>query len=310
MFPDFVVPGVLAVILLILICSNAKVVKQSHACIIERLGKYSRTWQSGLHVKFPFIDKIVKNVSLKEQVADFPPQNCICKDNATCSIDSVVYFQIMDPRLFTYGIEQPIIAIENLTATTLRNIIGELELDECLTSRDIINTKMRSILDEATDPWGIKVTRVEIKNILPPEAIREAMEKQLKAERDKRAAILKAEGDKQSAILEAEGEKEAAVLRAEAQRIQIVKEAEGNAESIRLEQDARAAGYLALRKAEAEGVSQLKTAGLSSDEIVKLRSLDAFSSAADGKATKIIIPSEIQGIAGLAAGVMESAKNG
>ena len=211
----------------------------------------------------------------------------------------------MDPRLFTYGIEQPIIAIENLTATTLRNIIGELELDECLTSRDIINTKMRSILDEATDPWGIKVTRVEIKNILPPEAIREAMEKQLKAERDKRAAILKAEGDKQSAILEAEGEKEAAVLRAEAQRIQIVKEAEGNAESIRLEQDARAAGYLALRKAEAEGVSQLKTAGLSSDEIVKLRSLDAFSSAADGKATKIIIPSEIQGLAGLATSFKE-----
>ena len=300
----------LIIIFVIIIVTRIRIVQQAKAYVIERLGAYKTTWGVGIHFLFPFIERVSKVVSLKEQVADFPPQPVITKDNVTMQIDTVVYFQVTDPKLYTYGIEQPMIAIENLSATTLRNIIGELELDECLTSRDIINTKMRSILDEATDPWGIKVTRVEIKNILPPEAIREAMEKQLKAERDKRAAILKAEGDKQSAILEAEGEKEAAVLRAEAQRIQIVKEAEGNAESIRLEQDARAAGYLALRKAEADGVAQLKTAGLSSDEIVKLRSLDAFSSAADGKATKIIIPSEIQGIAGLAAGVMESAKNG
>ena len=292
--------GVLSIILvflvLLIVASNVRVVKQAKAVVIERLGAYSKTWGTGLHVKFPIIDKIAKTVSLKEQVADFPPQPVITKDNVTMQIDTVVYFQIMDPKLFTYGIEQPMIAIENLSATTLRNIIGELELDECLTSRDIINTKMRSILDEATDPWGIKVNRVELKNILPPEAIRLAMEKQMKAERERREAILRAEGEKQAAILEAEGEKESAILRADAKKQQQILEAQGEAEAIR-----------AIHQATAEGIKLINESN-PSDAVVKLKSLEAFAAAANGNATKIIIPSEIQGIAGLAAGLTEAAK--
>lgn len=299
---------VLALIVVLIIVTNIRVVQQSRAVVIERLGTYATTWYAGLHVKVPFIDHMSRAITLKEQVADFPPQQCITKDNVTMSIDSVVYFQITDPKLFTYGIERPMVAIENLTATTLRNIIGELELDECLTSRDIINGKIRTVLDEATDPWGIKVNRVELKNILPPQDIQNAMEKQMKAERERRESILRAEGDKRAAILEAEGEKEAAVLRAEAQKVQLVKEAEGHAESIRLHKEAEAAGLVALKEAEAEGIRRLKESGLTSDEIVKLRSLEAFSAAANGTATKIIIPSEIQGLAGLAEGVVQSVK--
>ena len=244
----------------------------------------------------PFIERVAKVVSLKEQVADFPPQPVITKDNVTMQIDTVVYFQVTDPKLFTYGIEQPMIAIENLSATTLRNIIGELELDECLTSRDVINTKMRAILDEATDPWGIKVNRVELKNILPPEAIRNAMEKQMKAERERREAILRAEGEKQSAILEAEGEKEAAILRADAKKQQQILEAQGEAEAL-----------LTVQRATAEGIKLINEAA-PSDAVLKLKSLEAFASAANGSANKIIIPSEIQGIAGLAEGVISSVK--
>ena len=292
---NIILLAVLVIVFLILV-SNIRVVKQAKAVVIERLGAYHKTWGTGLHIKFPIIDRIAKTVSLKEQVADFPPQPVITKDNVTMQIDTVIYFQIMDPKLFTYGIEQPMIAIENLSATTLRNIIGELELDECLTSRDIINTKMRAILDEATDPWGIKVNRVELKNILPPEAIRLAMEKQMKAERERREAILRAEGEKQAAILEAEGEKESAILRADAKKQQQILEAQGEAEAI-----------LTIQKATAEGIKLVNEAN-PSDAVVKLKSLDAFTAAANGNATKIIIPSEIQGIAGLAAGLTEAAK--
>ena len=292
---NIVLVVILAVIFLLLV-TNIRVVQQAKAVVIERLGAYSKTWGTGLHIKLPFIDRIAKTVSLKEQVADFPPQPVITKDNVTMQIDTVVYFQIMDPKLFTYGIEQPMIAIENLSATTLRNIIGELELDECLTSRDIINTKMRSILDEATDPWGIKVNRVELKNILPPEAIRVAMEKQMKAERERREAILRAEGEKQAAILEAEGEKESAILRADAKKQQQILEAQGEAEAI-----------LTIQKATAEGI-KLINESQPSDAVVKLKSLEAFSAAANGSATKIIIPSEIQGLAGLAGGLTEALK--
>lgn len=296
----FLVLAVAAVI------TNVKVVQQATAHVIERLGAYSTTWGVGIHVKIPFIERVAKVVSLKEQVADFPPQPVITKDNVTMQIDTVVYFQITDPKLYTYGIENPIVAIENLSATTLRNIIGELELDQTLTSRDVINTKMRSILDEATDPWGIKINRVELKNIMPPKEIQNAMEKQMKAERERREAILRAEGEKKSAILTAEGEKESAILRAEAQKIQMVREAEGHAESIRLHKEAEAQGEITLKKAEAEGVRMLKEAGLSEAQIIQLKSLEAFEAAADGRATKIIIPSEIQGIAGLANGVTEA----
>ena len=292
---SIVVLVIIAVIILLL-ATNIRVVQQAKAVVIERLGAYHKTWGTGLHLKFPLIDRIAKTVSLKEQVADFPPQPVITKDNVTMQIDTVVYFQIMDPKLFTYGIEQPMIAIENLSATTLRNIIGELELDECLTSRDIINTKMRSILDEATDPWGIKVNRVELKNILPPEAIRLAMEKQMKAERERREAILKAEGEKQAAILEAEGEKESAILRADAKKQQQILEAQGEAEAI-----------LTIQKATAEGI-KLINESQPSDAVVRLKSLEAFSAAANGNATKIIIPSDIQGIAGLASGLVEAVK--
>ncbi len=273
-----------------------RIVQQARAYVIERLGAYKTTWNVGLHFKMPFIERVAKVVSLKEQVADFPPQPVITKDNVTMQIDTVVYFQITDPKMFTYGIEQPMVAIENLAATTLRNIIGDLELDQCLTSRDIINTKMRSILDEATDPWGIKVNRVELKNILPPKEIQNAMEKQMKAERERREAILRAEGEKRAAILEAEGEKESAILRADAKKQQQILEAEGQAEAI-----------LKVQTATAEGI-RLINESCPTDAVIRIKALEAFTSAANGRATKIIIPSEIQGLAGLAAGIVEAVK--
>ena len=288
---------ILALIVLIIVAKNIVIVPQAHAYIVERLGTYQGTWNTGLHVKIPLFERIVRKVTLKEQVVDFAPQPVITKDNVTMQIDTVVYFQITDPKLYTYGIENPMAAIENLTATTLRNIIGDLELDQTLTSRDIINTKMRSILDEATDPWGIKVGRVELKNIIPPTAIRESMEKQMKAERDRREAILTAEGEKQSKILVAEGEKESMVLRAEATRLAKIKEAEGEAEAL-----------LTVQKALADSIQMLNQAA-PTDPIIRLKALEAFAKAADGKATKIIIPSEIQGLAGLAAGLKEVLTN-
>ena len=288
---------ILALIVLIIVAKNIVIVPQAHAYIVERLGTYQGTWNTGLHIKIPLFERIVRKVTLKEQVVDFEPQPVITKDNVTMQIDTVVYFQITDPKLYTYGIENPMAAIENLTATTLRNIIGDLELDQTLTSRDIINTKMRSILDEATDPWGIKVGRVELKNIIPPTAIRESMEKQMKAERDRREAILTAEGEKQSKILVAEGEKESMVLRAEATRLAKIKEAEGEAEAL-----------LTVQKALADSIQMLNQAA-PTDPIIRLKALEAFAKAADGKATKIIIPSEIQGLAGLAAGLKEVLTN-
>ena len=284
---------ILALIVLIIIAKNIVIVPQAHAYIIERLGTYQGTWNTGLHVKIPLFERIVRKVTLKEQVVDFEPQPVITKDNVTMQIDTVVYFQITDPKLYTYGIENPMAAIENLTATTLRNIIGDLELDQTLTSRDIINTKMRAILDEATDAWGIKVNRVELKNIIPPAAIQESMEKQMKAERERRESILVAEGKKQSAILVAEGEKEATVLAAEANRLAKIKEAEGEAEAL-----------LTVQKALADSIAMLNDAA-PSEQVIKLKSLEAFSAAADGKSTKIIIPSEIQGLAGLASSFKE-----
>ncbi len=274
-----------------------RIVQQAKAYVIEFLGAYKTTWNVGIHFKLPFVERVAKVVSLKEQVADFPPQPVITKDNVTMQIDTVIYFQITDPKLYTYGIEQPILAIENLSATTLRNIIGDLELDQCLTSRDIINSKMRSILDDATDPWGIKVNRVELKNILPPKEIQNAMEKQMKAERERREAILRAEGEKTAAILEAEGEKQSAILRADAKKQQQILEAEGQAEAI-----------LKVQTATAEGI-RLINESCPSEAVIKLKALEAFSAAADGKATKIIIPSEIQSVAGLAAGLIESVKS-
>ena len=286
-------------VVLALIISNIQVVQQSRAYVVERLGAYSATWGVGLHLKIPFIERVVKKVSLKEQVADFDPQPVITKDNGTMQIDTVIYFQITDPKLYTYGVEHPMSAIENLTATTLRNIIGDMELDQSLTSRDIINAKMRSILDEATDPWGIKVNRVELKNILPPREIQNAMEKQMKAERERRESILQAEGQKQSQILVAEGEKQSAVLRAEAEREAAILRAEGEAEAIRKVQQALADSIEMLNKANPN------------DQVVKIKALEAYEKAADGQATKIIIPSEIQGLAGLAAsfkGLLEDEK--
>lgn len=295
------------VIILLIIVANIKIVPQAQAYVLERLGGYQATWSVGLHVKIPFIDRIAKKVPLKEQVVDFPPQPVITKDNATIQIDTVVFFQITDPKLFTYGVENPIMAIENLTATTLRNIIGDLELDETLTSRETINTKMRASLDVATDPWGIKVNRVELKNIIPPATIKEAMEKQMKADRERREAILRAEGEKkssilvaegqkQSAILEAEAEKQAAILRAEAKKEAMIREAEGQAEAILKVQQANADGIRFVREAAPD------------EAVLKLKSLEAFAKAADGQATKIIIPSEIQGLAGLAKSVVEVAE--
>ena len=286
---------ILAIIILaiIILVANIKIVPQASGYVMERLGAYSQTWGVGLHFKVPFIERVAKVVSLKEQVVDFKPQPVITKDNVTMQIDTVVFFQITDPKLFTYGVDHPLSAIENLTATTLRNIIGELELDQTLTSRDLINTKMRSILDEATDPWGIKVNRVELKNILPPREIQDSMERQMKAERERRESILRAEGEKRSAILVAEGEKESEILRAEAQRVAHIKEAEGEAQAI-----------LEVQKAVAEGIRMINEAS-PSDAVIALKSLEAFAKAADGKATKIIIPSEIQSLAGLAASLKE-----
>lgn len=288
--------GILVILVLLLIVRNIRVVQQANAYVIERLGAYSATWEVGLHIKIPFIERVAKVVTLKEQVADFPPQPVITKDNVTMQIDTVVYFQITDPKLYTYGVEQPMLAIESLSATTLRNIIGDLDLDQCLTSRDIINSKMRVILDEATDPWGIKVHRVELKNIIPPREIQDAMEKQMKAERERREAILRAEGEKRAAILEAEGEKESAILRADAKKQQQILEAEGEAEAI-----------LTVQKATAEGIRLINEV-TPSEAVIKLRALEAFAAAANGQATKIIIPSEIQGLAGLAEGIVEAVK--
>ncbi len=290
---EFIIIAILVLALILVLVKNIRVVQQAKAVVIERLGAYQTTWSVGIHFKIPFIERVAKTVSLKEQVVDFPPQPVITKDNVTMQIDTVIYFQITDPKMYTYGVEHPLTAIENLTATTLRNIIGELELDQTLTSRDIINSKMRSILDEATDPWGIKINRVELKNILPPKEIQNAMEKQMKAERERRESILKAEGEKKSAILIAEGEKESAILRADAQKQSHILEAEGQAEAI-----------LKVQRATAEGIKLLNEAG-ASEEVIKLRALEAFTAAADGKATKIIIPSEIQGLAGLATSFKE-----
>ena len=284
---------ILLVILIIGIIANIKIVPQAYAYIIERFGGYSATWNVGIHVKIPFIEKVARRVNLKEQVVDFPPQPVITKDNVTMQIDTVVYYQITDPKLYAYGVERPMMAIENLTATTLRNILGEMELDETLTSRDIVNTKMRAILDEATDPWGIKINRVELKNIIPPREIQDAMEKQMKAERERREAILKAEGEKKAAILIAEGEKESAILRAEAQKQTAIKEAEGEAEAI-----------LCVQSAIAEGIKKINEAN-PGDAYIAIKSLESFEKAADGQATKIIIPSQIQGVAGLATSLKE-----
>ncbi len=283
----------LIIIVLIIVISNIKVVPQAHAYVMERLGAYSSTWSTGLHVKIPFVDKISRKVSLKEQVIDFPPQPVITKDNVTMQIDTVVYFQITDPKLYAYGVERPVSAIENLSATTLRNIIGELELDHTLTSRDVINTKIRITLDEATDAWGIKVNRVELKNIVPPREIQESMEKQMKAERERRAQILTAEGEKSSAILIAEGEKESAILRAEAVKETKIREAQGEAEAILLVQQSLADSIKLLNQANPN------------DKVIAIKSLEAFGKAADGRATKLIIPSNIQSFAGLAASIKE-----
>ena len=297
---------VIIVIAVWVLASCVRIVPQAYAVILERLGAYQATWSTGIHFKVPFIERVARKVNLKEQVVDFPPQPVITKDNVTMQIDTVVFFQITDPKLYTYGVENPIMAIENLSATTLRNIIGDMELDETLTSRETINTKMRASLDEATDPWGIKVNRVELKNIIPPAAIQDAMEKQMKAERERREAILIAEGQKkstilvaegkkQSAILDAEAEKQAAILRAEAQKERMIKEAEGQAEAV-----------LKVQNANAEGIRMIREAG-ADEAVLTLKSLEAFARAADGKATKIIIPSDIQGIAGLASSLKEIA---
>ena len=293
--------------LALLIFANIRVVPQSKAFVIERLGTFFATWETGLHVKIPFVDRIAKTVSLKEQVVDFKPQAVITKDNVTMQIDTVVFFQITDPKLYTYGVESPISAIENLTATTLRNIIGELELDSTHTSRDTINAKIRVILDEATDPWGIKVNRVELKNIIPPREIQDAMEKQMKAERERREAILRAEGEKQSRILVAEGHKESKILEAEAEKQSAILHAEAVKEAKIREAEGEAAAIEAVQKASADAIKLLNDAN-ANDAVIKLKAIEAFEKAADGQATKIIIPSEIQGIAGLAEGLVESVK--
>ena len=291
----FVILAIIGIAFIVII-TNISVVQQSRAYVIERLGAFHSVWGVGMHFKFPFIDRIARRVSLKEQVLDYPPQPVITKDNVTMQIDTVVYFQITDPKLYAYGVEQPMAAMETLTATTLRNIIGDLELDQTLTSRDVVNTKMRSILDEATDPWGIKVNRVELKNILPPQDIQNSMEKQMKAERDRRQAILQAEGQKKSAILIAEGEKESAILRADAEKQAAILKAEGEAEAIRKVQQALADSLEMLNKS------------APNEQVIKLKSIEAMQKVADGKATKIIIPSEMQGLVGLANGIVEGTK--
>ena len=296
----YIAIGVLVVLILILVVSCIHVVQQSKAYVVERLGSFSAVWGNGLHWKWPFIERVVKKISLKEQVADFDPQPVITKDNVTMQIDTVIYFQITDPKLYTYGVEYPMSAIENLTATTLRNIIGEMELDQSLTSRDVINAKMRSILDEATDPWGIKVNRVELKNILPPQDIQNSMEKQMKAERDRRQAILQAEGTKRSQILVAEGEKEAAILKADAEKQAAILKAEAEKQAAILKADGEAQAIMAVQKAMADSLALLNEKA-PNDQVLKLKALEAMQKVADGKATKIIIPSELQGLAGLAA---------
>lgn len=299
----YVIIALLFVVILLII-TNIRIVPQSHAVIIERLGTYVATWQTGLHVKVPFLDRIANSVSLKEKVLDFPPQPVITKDNVTMKIDTVVYMQITDPKLYTYGVENPMTAIETLTATTLRNIIGELELDATLTSRDVINTKMRAILDEATDPWGIKVNRVEVKNIMPPEAIREAMEKQMRAERERREKILVAEGQKQSEILVAEGQKQARILEAEAQKQAAILQAEAEKEAKIRRAEGEAQAILAVQKATSDGLRMIKDAG-ADDAVIKLRSLEALEKAADGQATKLIVPADFQNLAGVVASLAE-----
>ena len=297
----------LFIIAVIIVLSNIAVVQQSRAYVIERLGAFQAVWGVGLHFKVPFLDRIARKVSLKEQVLDYPPQPVITKDNVTMQIDTVVYFQITDPKLYTYGVEQPMAAMETLTATTLRNIIGDLELDQTLTSRDIINTKMRAILDEATDPWGIKVNRVELKNILPPQDIQSSMEKQMKAERDRRQAILQAEGQKKSAILIAEGEREAAILRADAEKQAAILQAEAEKQAAILRADGEAQAILAVQQALADSMEMLNGKA-PNDQVIKLKAIEAMQKVADGKATKIIIPSEMQGLVGLASGLVEGVK--
>ena len=303
-----VIFAVVAVIFLIII-SNIAVVEQSRAYVIERLGAFQTVWGVGLHFKIPFLDRVARRVSLKEQVLDYPPQPVITKDNVTMQIDTVVYFQITDPKLYAYGVEQPMAAMETLTATTLRNIIGDLELDQTLTSRDIINTKMRAILDEATDPWGIKVNRVELKNILPPADIQSSMEKQMKAERDRRQAILQAEGQKKSAILIAEGERESAILRADAEKQAAILRAEADKEAAILKADGEAQAIRTVQQALADSMAMLNEKA-PNEQVVKLKAIEAMQKVADGKATKIIIPSEMQGLVGLANGLVEGTKEG
>ena len=304
---EFIIIGAIVVILLIIIVKNIFVVQQSRAYVIERLGAFNKVQSVGLHFKVPFVDRIARKVSLKEQVLDYPPQPVITKDNVTMQIDTVVYFQITDPKLYAYGVEQPMAAMETLTATTLRNIIGDLELDQTLTSRDVVNTKMRAILDEATDPWGIKVNRVELKNILPPADIQNSMEKQMKAERDRRQAILQAEGQKKSAILIAEGERESAILRADAEKQAAILKAEAEKQAAILKADGEAQAILAVQKAMADSLAMLNEKA-PNDQVIKLKSIEAMQKIADGKATKIIIPSEMQGLVGMANGIVEGVK--
>jgi len=296
-------------IIIVLVVSSIRIVPQARAAVIERLGKYHTTWETGLHLKVPILDRIARQVSLKEQVGDFIPQPVITKDNVTMQIDTVVYFQVTDPKLYAYGIENPLLALEKLTATTLRNIIGELELDETLTSRELVNSRMRMVLDDASDPWGIKITRVELKNIVPPKEIQEAMEKQMRAERERREVILRAEGEKKSAILVAEGHKESIILAAEADKQSTILRAEATKEATIREAEGEAIAILKVQEANAQGIRLLNEAN-PSDGILTIKSLEAFAKAADGKATKIIIPSEIQGIAGLAASIKETVIDG
>ena len=299
--------GIVVVLLLVIIIRNIVVVQQSRAYVIERLGAFQDVWGVGLHIKIPFIDRVAKRVSLKEQVLDYPPQPVITKDNVTMQIDTVVYFQITDPKLYAYGVEHPMMAMENLTATTLRNIIGDLELDQTLTSRDVINTKMRAILDDATDPWGIKVNRVELKNILPPQDIQSSMEKQMKAERDRRQAILQAEGQKKSAILIAEGERESAILKADAEKQAAILNAEAEKEAAILRADGEAQAIRTVQQALADSLGMLNEKA-PNEQVIKLKSIEAMEKVADGKATKIIIPSEMQGLVGMAKGLVEGIK--
>jgi len=306
MDPIIVILGII-VVLFILVISNLSIVQQSQAYVIERLGAFQAVWGVGMHIKIPFIDRIARRVSLKEQVLDYPPQPVITKDNVTMQIDTVVYFQITDPKLYAYGVEMPMAAMETLTATTLRNIIGDLELDQTLTSRDVVNTKMRAILDEATDPWGIKVNRVELKNILPPADIQSSMEKQMKAERDRRQAILQAEGQKKSAILIAEGEKESAILRASAEKEAAILRAEAERQAAILKAEGEAEAIRQVQQALADSMGMLNEKA-PNDQVIKLKAIQAMEKVSDGKATKIIIPSEMQGLVGLANGIVEGVK--